>query len=82
MTGERDVWTMPVDGRDKPPTRNRDKRQMTPDLLTVLAIGTTLDVAIIGLIFKVMVDVGSLRERMARIEGLFEGFTGRKPVET
>ena len=24
-------------------------------------------------------DVGDLRERMARIEGLFEGFTGRQP---
>ena len=24
-------------------------------------------------------DVAELRERMARLEGLFEGFTGRKP---
>ena len=23
-------------------------------------------------------DIGELRERMARLEGLFEGFTGRK----
>ena len=24
-------------------------------------------------------DIGDLRERMARLEGLFEGFTGRHP---
>ena len=26
-------------------------------------------------------DVTDLRERMARLEGLFQGFTGREPVE-
>lgn len=30
------------------------------------------------MIFKVMVDTGHLRERMVRIEGLFEGFTARQ----
>ena len=26
-------------------------------------------------------EIASLRERMARLEGLFEGFTGREPQE-
>lgn len=55
---------------------------MTTELIAVLAIGTTLDIAIIGLLFKTIGDLGGLRERMARIEGLFEGFTGRYPEGT
>ena len=48
---------------------------MTPELVAVLALNALL----FGMMFKIMVDVASLRERMARLEGLFEGFTGRQP---
>ena len=50
--------------------------------ILVLSVGTVLDVAILGIVFKVLVDMGALRERMARLEGLFQGFTGRKPEAT
>ena len=50
---------------------------MTPELIAVLAFNALL----FGMMFKIMVDVGSLRERMARLEGLFEGFTGRQPPD-
>lgn len=56
---------------------------MTPELIGILGVG----VALATLIFAATVpalrelrrDVGDLRERMARLEGLFEGFTGRQP---
>ena len=32
-----------------------------------------------GSLREIRRDVGDLRERMARIEGLLEGFTGRQP---
>lgn len=32
-----------------------------------------------GTLREIRRDFGDLRERMARIEGLFEGFTGRQP---
>ena len=34
-------------------------------------------VAILGFLWNLHRDVANLRERMARLEGLFEGFTGR-----
>ncbi|MCY4438605.1 MAG: hypothetical protein OXE53_00120 [Deltaproteobacteria bacterium] len=53
---------------------------MSSDLFTILTIiGTGL--ALAGLILPgqhaLRRDVGDLRERMARLEGLFEGFTRR-----
>lgn len=48
---------------------------MTPELIAFLAIG----VALLGMMFKLMSDLSNMRERMARIEGLFEGFTGTSP---
>lgn len=56
---------------------------MTPELIGILTVG----VGLAGLILATTVpafrelrrDVGDLRERMARLEGLFEGFTGRQP---
>ena len=51
---------------------------MIPELISVLALNALL----FGMMFKIMVDLGGLRERMARLEGLFEGFTGRMPQET
>ena len=32
-----------------------------------------------GSLREIRQDVGDLRERMARVEGLFEGYTGRQP---
>lgn len=52
---------------------------MTAEWNAVLAVGTTLDVAILGFLVKMTVDFASLRERMVRLEGLFEGFTERLP---
>lgn len=50
---------------------------MSPELIGVMTTMMALNIAILGMLFKVMVDMGNLRERMARIEGLFEGFTSR-----
>lgn len=57
---------------------------MSAELIAVIAVG----VALAGLmrtgvrsvrleLRDVRLDVADLRERMARLEGLFEGFTGR-----
>ena len=63
---------------------------MSAELIAVIAVG----VALAGLMLTgvrsvrlelrdVRLDVADLRERMARLEGLFEGFTGRgRPVAT
>ena len=54
---------------------------MSGEWITVLAVGTTLDVAILGFMWGLHRDMSNLRERMARLEGLFQGFTGRQPAE-
>lgn len=38
-----------------------------------------LGVAILGFLWNLHQDVADLRERMARLEGLFEGFTKEAP---
>ena len=55
---------------------------MSGEWITVLAVGTTLDVAILGLVWAMQRDMANLRERMARLEGMFQGFTGRQPTES
>ena len=50
---------------------------MSPELIAVL----TLNAVLFGMMFKVMMDVGALREGMARLEGLFEGFVVREDRE-
>jgi len=64
---------------------------MSAELIAVIAVGVALaGLMLTGLravrvemhdmradIRDVRGDVGDLRERMARLEGLFEGFTGR-----
>ena len=56
---------------------------MSGEWITVLAVGTTLDVAILGFMWglhrELTRDMAGLRERMARLEGLFQGFTRRQP---
>ena len=59
---------------------------MTPEMIAILGVG----IALAGIILHTSRDtnraladlrkeIAELRERMARLEGLFEGFTGRKP---
>ncbi len=50
---------------------------MTPELIGTITVG----LAILGFLWGLHRDIASLRERMARIEGLFEGFTGRQHKE-
>ena len=64
---------------------------MSPELIAILAVGVALGGAMLATMRglssgmsdlrsemrEVRSDVGDLRERMARLEGLFEGFTGR-----
>jgi len=45
--------------------------------IATLALG----VAILGFLWSLHRDMAGLRERMARLEGLFEGFTGRRDHE-
>ena len=56
---------------------------MSPELIAII----TASVAILGFLWNLHRDlagihrgIGDLRERMARIEGLFEGFTRRETV--
>ena len=48
---------------------------MSPELIAII----TAAVAIMGFLWSLHRDVADLRERMARLEGLFEGFTRRDP---
>lgn len=50
---------------------------MSPELIAVL----TLNAVLFGMMCKLMLDMGGLRERMARLEGLFEGFAARQGQE-
>ena len=47
---------------------------MSAELIAII----TAAVAIMGFLWNLHRDIGELRERMARIEGLFEGFTRRE----
>ena len=48
---------------------------MSPELIAII----TASAAIIGFLWNLHRDVADLLERMARLEGLFEGFTRRDP---
>ena len=50
---------------------------MSPELIAIIVVGLS-NVAIIGFLWTLHRDVADLRERMARLEGLFEGFTRRE----
>ena len=68
---------------------------MTPEAISIIAVGvalagTNLYLArgmnelrrdVNGRIDALARDIAELRERMARLAGLFEGFTGRKPTD-
>ena len=47
---------------------------MSPGPTAIIVVGLS-NAAAIGLLWSLHRDVSDLRERMARIEGLFEGFT-------
>ena len=46
-------------------------------IATILATGSGLAALILPNLSRIHRDIAELRERMARLEGLFEGFTGR-----
>ena len=56
---------------------------MSPDtiaiVIAILGTGIALAVLIVPSLRELRRDVADLRERMARLEGLFEGFTRREP---
>ena len=61
---------------------------MSAELIAVISVGVALAGLMLTGLRAVRVevqdlrnDVGDLRERMARLEGLFEGFTGRARTE-
>ncbi|MYK47939.1 MAG: hypothetical protein F4029_17115 [Gammaproteobacteria bacterium] len=61
---------------------------MSAELIAVISVGVALaGLMLTGLravrveVHDLRNDVGDLRERMARLEGLFEGFTGRTRSE-
>lgn len=61
---------------------------MSAELIAVISVGVALaGLMLTGLravrveVHDLRNDVGDLRERMARLEGLFEGFTGRARTE-
>ena len=53
----------------------KPENPVSPELIAII----TASVAIIGFLWNLHRDVADLRERMARLEGLFEGFTRRDP---
>ena len=48
-------------------------------LFTIIGTGAAVTGLIMPRLSKIDHHVSELRERMARLEGLFEGFTGRVP---
>ena len=57
---------------------------MSPDtiaiVIAIIGTGIALAVLIVPSLRELRRDVADLRERMARLEGLFEGFTRRETV--
>ena len=48
---------------------------MSPELVAIIAAA----VMILGFLRSLRLEVAAVGERMARLEGLFEGFTRREP---
>ena len=57
---------------------------MSPELITIIGAATALAAAILPGQYAMRRDIADLLERMARLEGLFEGFTrrDREPLAT
>ena len=54
---------------------------LSPEIIAVVGTGIALAATILPSLHSLRRDVTDLRERMARLEGLFEGFTGRQPAD-
>ena len=52
---------------------------MTPEVVSIIGVGVVLAGLILHSARDHSRDIADLCEHMARLEGLFEGFTGRKP---
>ena len=50
---------------------------MSPEFIAIVVVGLS-NAAALGFLWSLSRDIGDLRERMARLEGLFEGFTRRE----
>ena len=50
---------------------------MSPEFIAIVIVGLS-NAAALGFLWSLSRDVGDLRGRMARLEGLFEGFTRRE----
>lgn len=51
---------------------------MSPELISILGVGVALAAFLWSVQKSVHSDIADLRERMARLEGLLEGFTRAK----
>ena len=47
---------------------------MSPELIGILSVGVALASLILPGQYRMQKDISELRERMAKLEGLFEGF--------
>ena len=77
-----DVPEPPNDGPFPARSHRQGERAMSPDtiaiVIAILGTGIALAVLIVPSLRELRRDVADLRERMARLEGLFEGFTRRE----
>ena len=69
------------------PDKPGHDKSVSAELVSILAVGVALaSLTLTGLhgvsteLHDVRTDVGDLRERMARLEGLFEGFIKKAPA--
>ena len=51
---------------------------MTPELIATISVGVALLAIMQPQLWHIRRDMLDLRERMARLEGLFQGFTSRQ----
>lgn len=52
---------------------------VSAELIAILAVGVALGVPLWSAMRDLRRDIGDLRDRMARLEGLFEGYSGARP---
>ena len=75
--GADDFGARLVGGR---PVRSQETgNSMTPELIAIIGVGVAVLAAMVPFNLCLIRQIGGLREGMARLEGLFEGFTGRQP---
>ncbi len=54
---------------------------LSPEIIVTVGTGIALAATILPSLHSLRRDVTDLRERMARLEGVSEGFTGRQPAD-